>query len=102
MFFQQKTEFRSAAGVAIPRRLALLSVMAKYWMKRIATVFNEPHSYTGENVVELSCHGGLYLTQEILRVILENGARLAEAGEFTKRAFLNGKMSLSQAEAVRI
>ena len=66
----------------------------------VATVFNEPHSYTGENVVELSCHGGLYLTQEILRVILENGARLAEAGEFTKRAFLNGKMSLSQAEAV--
>ena len=64
----------------------------------VATVFNEPHSYTG--VVELSCHGGLYLTQEILRVILENGARLAEAGEFTKRAFLNGKMSLSQAEAV--
>ncbi len=66
----------------------------------VATVFNEPHSYTGENVVELSCHGGLYLTQEILRVILENGARLAEAGEFTRRAFLNGKMSLSQAEAV--
>ncbi len=66
----------------------------------VATVFNEPHSYTGENVVEISCHGGLYLTQEILRVILENGARLAEAGEFTKRAFLNGKMSLSQAEAV--
>lgn len=66
----------------------------------VATVFNEPHSYTGENVVELSCHGGLYLTQEILRVVLENGARLAEAGEFTKRAFLNGKMNLSQAEAV--
>lgn len=66
----------------------------------VATVFNEPHSYTGENVVELSCHGGLYLTQEILRVVLENGARLAEAGEFTKRAFLNGKISLSQAEAV--
>lgn len=66
----------------------------------VATVFNEPHSYTGENVVELSCHGGLYLTQEILRIVLENGARLAEPGEFTKRAFLNGKMSLSQAEAV--
>lgn len=66
----------------------------------VATVFNEPHSYTGENVVELSCHGGLYLTREILRIVLENGARLAEPGEFTKRAFLNGKMSLSQAEAV--
>ena len=66
----------------------------------VALVFNEPYSYTGENVVELSCHGGLYLTKEILRVIIEAGARPAQAGEFTKRAFLNGKMSLSQAEAV--
>ncbi len=66
----------------------------------IATVFNAPHSYTGENVVELSCHGGLYLTQEVLRAVLENGARMAEPGEFTKRAFLNGKINLSQAESV--
>ncbi len=66
----------------------------------IALVFRAPHSYTGENVVELSCHGGLYLTRRLLRAVLEAGATLAEPGEFTKRAFLNGKMDLSQAEAV--
>lgn len=66
----------------------------------IATVFRMPKSYTGEDVVELSCHGGIYITREVLRAVIENGARLAEPGEFTKRAFLNGKMSLTQAEAV--
>ena len=66
----------------------------------IAAVFREPHSYTGENVVELSCHGGLFITREVLRVVLENGAEPAEAGEFTKRAFLNGKIDLTEAEAV--
>ncbi len=66
----------------------------------IALVFRAPKSYTGEDVVELSCHGGLYVVRRILRAVLENGARLAEAGEFTRRAFENGKMSLTQAEAV--
>ena len=66
----------------------------------IVTLFREPHSYTGENVVEVSCHGGLYNTQKVLETILSSGARRAEPGEFTKRAFLNGKMDLSQAEAV--
>lgn len=66
----------------------------------IAAVFRAPHSYTGENVVELSCHGGLFITREVLRVVLENGAEPAEAGEFTKRAFLNGKIDLTEAEAV--
>ncbi len=66
----------------------------------VATVFCAPHSYTGENTVEISCHGGLFVTREVLRAALENGARMAEPGEFTKRAFLNGKMSLTQAEAV--
>lgn len=66
----------------------------------VALVFKAPHSYTGENVVEISCHGGLYLTRRLLRAILEAGATLADPGEFTKRAFLNGKMDLSQAEAV--
>lgn len=66
----------------------------------IATVFREPKSYTGENVVELSCHGGLYIVKRVLRAALENGARMAEPGEFTRRAFENGKMSLTQAEAV--
>lgn len=66
----------------------------------VLTVYREPKSYTGENVVEISCHGGLYITRKILRIVLKNGAKPAEAGEFTKRAFLNGKMSLTQAESV--
>ncbi|NLZ45765.1 MAG: tRNA uridine-5-carboxymethylaminomethyl(34) synthesis GTPase MnmE [Clostridiales bacterium] len=66
----------------------------------IVTVFKAPNSYTGENIVEISCHGGIYVTRQVLRAILENGAKPAEAGEFTKRAFLNGKLSLTQAEAV--
>lgn len=66
----------------------------------VLTVYRTPKSYTGENVVEISCHGGLYITRKILRIVLKNGAKPAEAGEFTKRAFLNGKMSLTQAESV--
>lgn len=66
----------------------------------LVTVFREPHSYTGENLVEFSCHGGIQVTRSVLETILHSGARLADPGEFTKRAFLNGKMDLSQAEAV--
>lgn len=66
----------------------------------VCTVFRAPHSYTGEDVVEISCHGGIVLTEKVLEAALECGARLAEAGEFTRRAFTNGKLSLSQAEAV--
>ena len=66
----------------------------------ILTVFRAPHSYTGEDVAELSCHGGLYVTRKILRAAFANGAVNAEAGEFTKRAYLNGKLDLTQAEAV--
>lgn len=66
----------------------------------IAVVYRAPKSYTGEDIVELQCHGGLFVLQQILRLTLENGARPAEAGEFTKRAFLNGKMDLTEAESV--
>ena len=66
----------------------------------VATVFRAPHSYTGEDVVELSCHGGVYLLQRTLRALFEAGAAPAGAGEFTRRAFLNGKMDLTRAEAV--
>ena len=66
----------------------------------ILTVFRAPHSYTGEDIAELSCHGGLYVTKKILRAALKNGAVNAEGGEFTKRAYLNGKLDLTQAEAV--
>ena len=66
----------------------------------IALVFKAPKSYTGEDVVELQCHGGLYVIRNVLRSVLKHGARIADAGEFTRRAFENGKMSLTQAEAV--
>lgn len=62
--------------------------------------FVAPHSYTGEDVVEISCHGNVLIVQMIIQVLLDRGIRLAEAGEFTKRAFLNGKMDLMQAEAI--
>ena len=66
----------------------------------VALVFRAPHSYTGEDVVELSCHGGMFITKQVLRAVLVAGAVPAEAGEFTKRAFLNGKVDLTEAEAV--
>lgn len=66
----------------------------------VLTVFRAPKSYTGEDIVEISCHGGIFVTEQILRLILGGGVKAAGAGEFTKRAFLNGKMSLTQAEAV--
>ena len=66
----------------------------------VALVFRAPHSYTGEDVVELSCHGGVYITKQVLRTVFNAGAVPAQAGEFTKRAFLNGKIDLTEAEAV--
>ena len=66
----------------------------------LVSLFKNPHSYTGENVVEISCHGSVYIQKEILQVFLKNGVRHADPGEFTLRAFLNGKIDLSQAEAV--
>ena len=66
----------------------------------VATYFANPKSYTGEDCIEISCHGSLYVQQKIMETLINNGCRLAEAGEFTLRAFLNGKLDLSQAEAV--
>ncbi len=66
----------------------------------VVTVFKAPHSYTGEDVVEISCHGGMYVTNRVLRTVLKNGAVLAQPGEFTERAFFNGKIDLTESEAV--
>ena len=66
----------------------------------LVSIFKNPNSYTGEDVVELSCHGSQYIQQQIIQLFLQNGCRMANAGEFTLRAFLNGKLDLSQAEAV--
>ncbi len=66
----------------------------------VALIFRAPKSYTGEDTAELSCHGGRLVLKKVLRAVLDNGAVLAEAGEFTKRAFLNGKLDLTQAESI--
>lgn len=66
----------------------------------LVSIFKNPHSYTGEDVVEISCHGSTFIQQQIIQLLLRNGAKMAQAGEFTLRAFLNGKLDLSQAEAV--
>ena len=66
----------------------------------LVSVFRAPHSYTGEDSVEISCHGSRYILNKVLELLVQNGCRMAQPGEFTQRAFLNGKMDLSQAEAV--
>ena len=66
----------------------------------LVSIFRSPHSYTGEDSTEISCHGSSYILQQVMKLLIENGCRLANPGEYTQRAFLNGKMDLSQAEAV--
>ncbi|MBQ5606717.1 MAG: tRNA uridine-5-carboxymethylaminomethyl(34) synthesis GTPase MnmE [Prevotella sp.] len=66
----------------------------------LVSIFRSPHSYTGEDSTEISCHGSSYILQKVMQLLIENGCRLANPGEYTQRAFLNGKMDLSQAEAV--
>ena len=66
----------------------------------LVTIFRAPHSYTGEDSVEISCHGSSYVIQKILSLLISEGCSMAEPGEYTKRAFLNGKLDLTQAEAV--
>lgn len=66
----------------------------------LVSVFRNPHSFTGEDTIEISCHGSLYIQQKIIEILISKGCRLAKPGEFSKRAFLNGKVDLSQAEAI--
>lgn len=66
----------------------------------LVSLFHKPHSFSGEDVIEINCHGGRYITKEILKLVLGQGARLANPGEFTQRAFLNGRIDLTQAESV--
>lgn len=72
----------------------------KVYDQVLLSIFKNPHSYTGEDVIEISCHGSTYIQQQIIQLLLREGCRMAQAGEFTLRAFLNGKLDLSQAEAV--
>ena len=92
------------AGCAsfVPRRATYVQLFADGELldDAVVTYFEAPHSYTGEDCVEISCHGSQYVQQRLLDVLVAAGARLADPGEFTMRAFLNGRMDLSQAEAV--
>ncbi|MBC8756379.1 tRNA uridine-5-carboxymethylaminomethyl(34) synthesis GTPase MnmE [Kordia sp. YSTF-M3] len=72
----------------------------RYLDEVLVSLFKGPHSYTGENTIEISCHGSVYIQQQIIQLLLRSGCRNANAGEFTLRSFLNGKLDLSQAEAV--
>ncbi len=97
--------FRSKTGASsLPPRCAHLGTIIEADGRTIdhalLTLYRAPASYTGEDVVELHCHGGILVTQKVLGALLHHGARQADAGEFTQRAFLNGKMDLTQAEAV--
>lgn len=98
--------FESVAGKDLRKQkthtlhLGFVKDGAKILDQVLVSVFKNPHSYTGEDVVEISCHGSNFIQQQIIQLLLRNGAHMAQAGEFTMRAFLNGKLDLSQAEAV--
>ncbi|WP_162127520.1 tRNA uridine-5-carboxymethylaminomethyl(34) synthesis GTPase MnmE [Flavobacterium phycosphaerae] len=98
--------FQSVSGKAISKQkthtihLGHIVEDGKVYDQVLVSVFKNPHSYTGEDVIEISCHGSAYIQQQIIQLLLRKGCRMAQAGEFTLRAFLNGKLDLSQAEAV--
>lgn len=98
--------FQSVSGKTISKQkthtihLGHIVEDGKVFDQVLLSIFKNPHSYTGEDVVEISCHGSTYIQQQIIQLLLRKGCRMAQAGEFTLRAFLNGKLDLSQAEAV--
>ena len=102
----EKTFFPAGGGAVReigPRRAAFGEVRGRdggLIDRAVLTLYRGPASFTGEDVAEISCHGGVYVTRAVLEAVFAAGARPAEAGEFTKRAFINGKMTLSEAEAV--
>ncbi|MBF05064.1 MAG: tRNA uridine-5-carboxymethylaminomethyl(34) synthesis GTPase MnmE [Flavobacterium sp.] len=98
--------FQSVSGKDIGKQkthtihLGHVADNGKTYDQVLLSIFKGPNSYTGENVVEISCHGSTFIQQQIIQLLLRKGAKMAQAGEFTLRAFLNGKLDLSQAEAV--
>ena len=98
--------FQSVSGKKIAQQkthtihLGTIVDGTKVYDQVLLSIFKNPNSYTGEDVIEISCHGSTFIQQQILQLLLRNGCRMAQAGEFTLRAFLNGKLDLSQAEAV--
>lgn len=98
--------FQSVSGKAISLQkthtihLGHIVDEGKVYDQVLLSIFKNPHSYTGEDVIEISCHGSTFIQQQIIQLLLRKGCKMAQAGEFTLRAFLNGKLDLSQAEAV--
>ena len=98
--------FQSVSGKDITKQkthtihLGTIVDKGKIYDQVLLSIFKNPNSYTGENVIEISCHGSTFIQQQIIQLLLRKGCRMAQAGEFTLRAFLNGKLDLSQAEAV--
>ena len=99
--------FQPASGKSLNQYDAYKQIFGKIYSPEgeiidevLVSLFRAPHSYTGEDSVEISCHGSSYILQKVIHLLIANGCRLAEPGEYTQRAFLNGKMDLSQAEAV--
>ncbi|MBY0486531.1 MAG: tRNA uridine-5-carboxymethylaminomethyl(34) synthesis GTPase MnmE [Flavobacteriaceae bacterium] len=101
-----KEVFESVSGKDITKQkthtihLGTIVDGAKVYDQVLVSIFKNPNSYTGEDVIEISCHGSTFIQQQIIQLLLRKGCRMAQAGEFTLRAFLNGKLDLSQAEAV--
>ncbi|MGG7036486.1 MAG: tRNA uridine-5-carboxymethylaminomethyl(34) synthesis GTPase MnmE [Flavobacterium sp.] len=98
--------FQSVSGKSLTKQkshtihLGHITDEGKIYDQVLLSLFKNPNSYTGEDVVEISCHGSIFIQQQIIQLLLRKGCRMAQAGEFTLRAFLNGKLDLSQAEAV--
>ncbi len=98
--------FQSVSGKDISQQkthtihLGTIVEDSKIYDQVLISIFKNPNSYTGEDVIEISCHGSTFIQQQIIQLLLRQGCRMAQAGEFTLRAFLNGKLDLSQAEAV--
>ena len=98
--------FQSVSGKSISKQkthtihLGHIVDEGKVYDQVLLSIFKNPHSYTGEDVIEISCHGSTFIQQQIIQLLLRKGCKTAQAGEFTLRAFLNGKLDLSQAEAV--
>ena len=90
----------SPAHLTVPSQCDAVSPHREFIDETLVTIFRAPHSYTGEDSVEISCHGSTYIVHRILDLLVQQGCRMARPGEFTMRAFLNGKLDLSQAEAV--
>ena len=97
---EARGERREARGERLEARGERLEVRGEILDQVLVSVFRAPHSFTGEDVVEIACHGSMYIQQTLLQWLVDAGCQLAKAGEFTQRAFLNGKMDLTEAEAV--